>query len=450
MNIEKLVSKFSIRTRKLMINIVFSFFFNGLSLLASFILMPLTMDILNVKIYGVWLAMTSVINWTSLLDFGMSSGLKNKLASSIAINDNLLSKKYISTSYFIQFLLFIVICTVFFIANYFVDWGSLLGLHDKDNSDFSTAFSLLFVLFFLKLIFQIISVISAANQNTYYGKFLVFLTNMLTLLIVFCLKSYNIDIGIIGLTLIYGLIPVLLYVIASLHYFFILHKELLPSISCIDTSKAKDLLNLGLKFFLIQISAIVLFSSGNFIILRLFDGSMVAIYNIAYKLFSIMNVCFDLVTASFWVAYTEAWVIKDYNWIKQTNKKLLLIWAVVAFFGFIALLFSNQIYFLWVKDRVHVPFTLSLLSYIYFLTFTFGGVFNVFINSTGKIQLQWISLLISAIIFLPMIYLFNNILHFGIYSVLIALIIVNYYSIIIAPIQFYKLVNGKAKGIFNK
>jgi O-antigen/teichoic acid export membrane protein len=412
--------------------------------------MPLTMDILDVKIYGIWLAMTSVINWTSLLDFGLSNGLKNKLAGALALNDIVLSKKYISTSYFIQLLLFFVICLIFFIVSYFIDWGSLLGLHNKENSDFSIAFNILFVLFFLKLIFQIISVISAANQNTYYGKFLVFLTNMLTLLVVFYIKTVNFEIGIVGLTLVYGFIPVIVYLLASFHYFFILHKELIPSVRFIDLTKAKDLLNLGIKFFLIQISAIVLFSSGNFIILRLFDGAMVAIYNIAYKLFSIMNIAFDLITASFWVAYTEAWVKKDFIWIKQTNNKLLLIWMFIGVFGLMALLFSNQIYFIWVKDRVHVPFNLSLLAYIYFLTFTFGGVFNVFINSTGKIQLQWISLLISAVLFLPLIYFFYKVLDLGIYSLLIALILVNYYSIIIAPIQFYKLINGTAKGIFNK
>jgi Na+-driven multidrug efflux pump len=49
-----------------------------------------------------------------------------------------------------------------------------------------------------------------------------------------------------------------------------------------------------------------------------------------------------------------------------------------------------------------------------------------------------------------MTYFFVKVLNWGIEGVVIASIISNFYSPIIAPIQYYKLINGKAKGIWNE
>ena len=65
--------------------------------------------------------------------------------------------------------------------------------------------------------------------------------------------------------------------------------------------------------------------------------------------------------------------------------------------GLVMLFFSNEFYYLWVGDSVIIPFKLSLVLYIYSITFTFGNIFGVFINGVGKIKLQMYSTIISAL-----------------------------------------------------
>jgi O-antigen/teichoic acid export membrane protein len=101
-------------------------------------------------------------------------------------------------------------------------------------------------------------------------------------------------------------------------------------------------------------------------------------------------------------------------------------------------------------ETIHISNSLKYSLIVYFLTFTFGGVFNMFINGVGKLKVQLYSLLAGALMFIPLTYIFVKILGWGIESVVIASIIANFYSPILAPLQYYKLINNKAKGIWNE
>ena len=81
------------------------------------------------------------------------------------------------------------------------------------------------------------------------------------------------------------------------------------------------MMNLGVKFFFIQITTIVMFASGNFIITQLYGPAEVTPYNISYRLFAATVTVFTIIIAPFWSAYTEAITMKDFTWIKKVLKK---------------------------------------------------------------------------------------------------------------------------------
>ena len=117
------------------------------------------------------------------------------------------------------------------------------------------------------------------------------------------------------------------------------------------------------------------------------------------------------------------------------------------------LIISDQFFDLWIgkekMDTINITFKLKFSFIIYFALFSFGGVFNMFINGVGKIKLQGILLLLGALLFVPLVFIFIQVFHWGIESVVIAMIISNIYHPIIAPIQYRKLVNKRATGIWN-
>ena len=86
----------------------------------------------------------------------------------------------------------------------------------------------------------------------------------------------------------------------------------------------------------------------------------------------------------------------------------------------------------------------------YHVSHTYGGVFNIFINGVGKIKLQVYCLLVVAIIYIPLVFLFIKVLNLGLVSIPLAQLISNFYSLFIARIQYNKLINGMAKGLWDK
>jgi len=114
------------------------------------------------------------------------------------------------------------------------------------------------------------------------------------------------------------------------------------------------------------------------------------------------------------------------------------------------LIFANPFYKFWVGSEIKIPFILSLLLYVYLITYTFGGVFNIFLNGIGAIKLQMICDVISIAVFVGSAFLFIKIFNLGIQSLVIASIISNFYGILLAPVQYYKIINNTATGIWKR
>ena len=85
------------RTLNIKMNILYSFLIKGATVLVGFILVPLTIHFINPVQYGIWLTIYSIIAWINTFDIGLSNGLRNKIANSLALNENENVIKYIST-----------------------------------------------------------------------------------------------------------------------------------------------------------------------------------------------------------------------------------------------------------------------------------------------------------------------------------------------------------------
>jgi O-antigen/teichoic acid export membrane protein len=74
--------------------------YKGGSILASFLLVPLTINYLDTENYGIWLTLSSFIAWFSFFDIGLGNGLRNKFAEAKAKGDMTLARGYVSSAYF--------------------------------------------------------------------------------------------------------------------------------------------------------------------------------------------------------------------------------------------------------------------------------------------------------------------------------------------------------------
>ena len=140
----------------------------------------------------------------------------------------------------------------------------------------------------------------------------------------------------------------------------------------------------------------------------------------------------------------------DFDWIKTAVNKILKIWLLVPFLLIAMFLISDWFYYFWIGDKIIVTKSLSLLMALFALLMTFNMVFVNFINGVSKIRVQLVTAIITMIINIPLSIFFANHVNLGINGVILATCFCLSYSCILRPIQYYKIINNKAKGIWNK
>lgn len=451
--ISQLLFKGHRRTVKAKKNIFASFLLKGVSIVIGFLLVRVTLDYLDQVKYGVWLTLTSFLTWFTFFEIGLGNGLKNKLAESLAKEDYRLGRIYVSTTYASLLIVVLILSALFFSVNQFIDWNMIFNVEVIDPAELTAVASIVFGFFFLQFVLKLVGTVLTADQLPALASTFGPLGNAVSLLLILVVKQYSQG-SLIYLSLIFSIVPVVVLIVASVYFYNSKYKNIAPSPKFVDFQYAKELLNLGVKFFLIQISALLMFQSSNILIAQFFGPEEVTSYNIAFKLFNVIMMLFNIIIMPFWAAFTEAWTKKDTIWVKNTIRNLTYVWFGMVVLSFFLFLISDLFFQFWLgKDKmetIEISNTLKVSLIVYFLTFTFGGIFNMFINGVGKLKVQLYSLLAGALMFIPLTFFFVKVLHWGIESVVIASIISNFYSPIFAPIQYYKLINNKAKGIWNE
>ena len=89
-------------------------------------------------------------------------------------------------------------------------------------------------------------------------------------------------------------------------------------------------MNLGIKFFVISIAAVILFTTDNLIITQLFGPDQVTPYQITHKYFNLSFMFFIILVQPLWSAVTDAFEKNDFKWIQNIMKKMTKVWVLFA------------------------------------------------------------------------------------------------------------------------
>ena len=149
-----------------------------------------------------------------------------------------------------------------------------------------------------------------------------------------------------------------------------------------------------------------------------------------------------------WSAITEAYANKDLIWIRKVMKKLVWIWLGGVLLTLIMVLMSPYVYKVWVGEGIRIPFVLSVFCSFYVSITNWCNIFTYFVNGVGKVRLQLYSSIISGVFFLPLAFFFGSVL--GVAGILLALCVCLLPSAVWTPIQYWKIINRKATGIWFK
>jgi O-antigen/teichoic acid export membrane protein len=437
----------STRSIKAKRNILQSFLIKGISIISGLMMVPLTISYVNKSQYGVWLTLSSIITWFSFFDIGFAQGLRNKFAESKASGNDFLVKAYISTTYGVLTIIFIGIWLLFFLANYKLNWSSILNAPLELQSELSIVAIIIFSFFCIQIVLNTMSTILLGDQKPAKAALIVTLGQVISLAIIYFL-TLTTEGSLIYLAWAIGIGPFVVMAISTFWFFSSSYKIYSPSLKLVNFKYAKSIMTLGVKFFVIQIAVVVIYQTTNIIIAQVSGPDNVTVYNIIFKYFNIVTMVFAIVMTPFWSAFTEAKAMDDYAWMRKVYQNLLKIVLFLIGFTAFMLLISNYVFDFWIGDLVSVSFSMSMAVALFVAINLWNMLFSQLLNGMGKIKLQLYVSLIGTVLNIPLAVFLGN--YFGVVGVVISSIILSLISALYGPYQVKLLLSKRAEGIWNE
>ena len=447
--LSKLIDINDKRSNILRKNIFGSFFLRLVDVLIDFLLVPISLAYLTQTDYGIWLTINSIVNWMNFFDIGISHGYRNKLAIALSNKDYSLAKTYTSTAYAIVGAISLVIGLICLLSIPLVNWENMLNTPNNYNNQLTIVMLLVAASFTIRLTLKIITSVFLAHQMPFWRNLINTITKTFTLVLI-VLAGYFTNKNLVIFALIQSLMPLLILVISTIIFFNKRYKHIRPNISFFNKNVIKDLLGLGINFFVIQLAATMLFATDNFIISHVLSPSDVAPYMITLKYFGVFSIIFVIIKTPYWSAFTDAYQKRDYKWIKKSISTLNYIWLAGILFIFVLFIAFDKVKIFWVGPDIKTPLQLVCQCALFVLLQAYSSIYTSFLNGIGKLRLVMSTGIFTLIINIPLSIYFAVNLNMGSAGILLATNCSLLLYVITRRIQYQKIIKNKAYGIWNK
>lgn len=401
-----------------------------------FTTIPLLLNYLEKEQYGIWVTIFSLVNIVFFVDAGIGNGLKTKLSEALSLQNFKLAKSYISTAYIAIFLISALVFCIGVAFIFLVDLQTLFNTSTLE-SELKTVLLVTLFLVITSFVLNLYKSFYYANQQASKVE-LAMLLYQASILISTAILLHFFPRKLLFVALFYGCLNILVGCVFTF-LFFKKNKKIKPSFTAFSKEKVKDLMGLSLAFFGIQLCMIIIFTTDNLIISKLLGPSEVTNYDIVYKLFQVTITISVIAQDPFWALYTDAFQKKDFSWIKKTIIRLNKLF--IAFIFVITGLFfvSKHIIKIWIQRDLEIATNLILFMSIFVLIRVYGTIYMTFLNSVGKVKLQFWLYFFGAIINIPLsIYLVKT-FDLGSSGVILGTVFSILSLSLILPIQTFKI-----------
>lgn len=421
----------------------------GLGAVLSYVLVPVLLDYLDPLRYGVWITMVSVVNWLYIFDVGLGNGMQNALASALARKNREQGQIIVSTTYSLMIFIAMVLLLVIAAAGPLLDWGVVFNVDGDIAADVALGVGITVVFYVMQLVVRLIGVVLTADERPALAGYFNTIGSIVTLVVVLLVKPH-VPGSIALLSCIMGVANLLPPVVASFVLYRSQYRDIRPSWNRRDMSLAPELFMLGGKFLVMQLSAVVIYTTDNMIITQMFSPAEVTPYALAAKYVGFVTIGYGIILKPFWASFTHAHELGEVVWIRRMVKKLHFMWGGVVFATFTLVAVSPYIYDMWLGGKVDIPMSLTILMGIHVVMFNYGQIYSKYLNGVGKLEVQFRLSIITAIINIPISMFFAGPLGMGVNGVILGTICTNIPVVLAAPYQYYQLSTGRAQGIWSK
>lgn len=446
-NISQRLESLSGRSLNIIRHIGWSMIFKLGSILTSFIMVPLAIAYLGTEDYGIWLTISSVLTWFLLFDIGLGNGLRNKFAEAKALGNDVDAKAFVSTAYFTIGLISGVLFCLMMLVNEAIDWAEVLNTDPDKTASLKLLVPVVFGFFTMQLVSKLIINIYQADQHHSIQDKSQFLIQAIALMGVYYLLQSGSS-SLLYFASVYTASPVIVLLIINAYAFFGNYRQYKPDIKLLQKKHLAQVTAMGVKFFILQLSAVIIFATDNFIISHLFSPAEVTPYQVTIKYFSVIIMVFSIIVTPYWSAITNAAAQNDYPWIERSIIGLKKIWLISVAGAILLTLIFYPVLQIWVGDVIAVPIELVMQALFFVCLQSRNMIYTFCLNGLSKVKLQLIVSVICMLANVPLsIFLARN-MEMGVSGILLATNLCLVIYILTRHIQYNRIIHGTATGIW--
>jgi O-antigen/teichoic acid export membrane protein len=368
----------------------------AVALAAGLVAVAVATSYLGAERYGAWATIASLVGWAALADFGVGSHLTTAVAAARGREDVAEARSAISSAFFL--LCGIALCGLALtaLARRVVPWERVLNVESgRAIAEVGPAVVLCLAGAWLGLPLTVADRTYTSYQEGAAANAWAMVASGTTLgALVLASRTAG------GLVAVAGLVTCAALLVRGLgaaSLFGLRHPELRPRLADLTSSNVSRVVAGSGEFFLVQIAALVLFSTDNVIIAQVLGAEAVTPYAVAWRLFAIPNLALTAAFPYLWVAYSEALARGDRGWVVRIAR--LSVWASTAVAAALSLplvLYGQPIIRAWAGAEAVPPAATLAWMAAWNVVLAPANAVVCLLNAMGRIRWQIAAGLVSA------------------------------------------------------
>ncbi len=309
------------RFRRLLHGALSAFAGKGTALLVSLITLPITIRYLGPVKYGIWATISTTVLMLGVLDLGIASTLTNYIAKANATEDREMARDYYATAFFISVGIAVMLAVLGYGIWVKVAWGQLFRVDDPvlvRQTALCVGIAVLF--FLLNLPLTLAGRVLSGYQQIQIANYFAMVGSVLSLVAI--VSGIKAHVTIVGLMMLFC--SAVLTGNLSLNLWLVLRDRpwIRPRLSLVRFGLMRDLFGEGLRFFILQISGLVVFNSDMLVITHYLGAAEVTPYAVTSRLMSCAFALHTLLIPVLWPAFSDAFHRGDYAWLRRTYNRV--------------------------------------------------------------------------------------------------------------------------------
>lgn len=400
-----------------------------LSMVLSFIYTPLLLRFLGDEKYGIWTTLLSVINWINYCDIGIGHGLRNLLTKELTENQKEEAKKSVSTAYVVLTILATIVWTLLVASVYFLNWNDLLGTNLPIDATLYITFTFICINFVLALCNTVYYALQMSERVS-LRNIMVQILNIIGVALLGYFGRGNLP----DMAILFGGTTCFVYIVNTTTIYRN-NNYLFPNLRAFDRKKVPQICGIGIKFFVIQIAGIFLYSVDNILISKYFGAEAVTPFNTVYKVYNTVASVYLALIVPIWSRTTVAVTKGDSVWIRNTVRKLNKL-LIPFYVGFVVLIFAYKpLANIWLGRNLDYQKGVIIINAAYFTVYLVGSLYAYVLNGIGSLNYQLILNVAEAIINIPLSVYYAVNCGMGVFGIKLATTILVTISAITLPIN---------------